>query len=82
MDVRFGLKERKKKTNMNESSSIGGVRNKQMLIINFSYPRERGDCRICDEISHGERTYGVHMNKRIGSTPRRKVVERTKRRKE
>ena len=46
---------------MKRSGSTGGVRNKQMLIINFSYPRERGDCRICDEISHEERTYGVHM---------------------
>ena len=68
MDVRFGLEERRKKKkkreiNMNRSGSTGGVRNKQMLIINFSYPRERGDCRICDEISHEERTYGVHVKK-------------------
>ena len=48
---------------MKRSGSTGGVRNKQMLIINFSYPRERGDCRICDEISHEERTYGVHVKK-------------------
>ena len=48
--------------NINGSGSIGGVRNKQMLIINFLY-QERGDCRICDKISHEERTYGVHMGK-------------------